>query len=269
MSQSASATGAPPVKKRDRTHYLYVAVIVAVLAGIVVGLAAPELGKALKPLGTGFVALIKMMISPVIFCTIVLGIGSIRQAAKVGKVGGLALLYFIAMSTVALIIGLVVGNILHPGQGLVISEAGRAAAEKAASGEAQTTAEFLLGIIPTTLVSPLIGESVLSTLFVALFVGFAVQSLGSSGQAVLRGIKHFERVVFRVLSMIMWAAPIGAFGAIAAVVGETGWTALAALGQIMLGFYLTCFLFVVLVLGTLLRLVTGLSIFKLMRYLAR
>ncbi len=269
VSQSASANGAPPVKKRDRTHYLYVAVIVAVLAGIVVGLAAPELGKALKPLGTGFVALIKMMISPVIFCTIVLGIGSIRQAAKVGKVGGLALLYFIAMSTVALVIGLLVGNILHPGQGLVISEAGRAAAEKAASGEAQTTAEFLLGIIPTTLVSPLTGESVLSTLFVALLVGFAVQSLGSSGQAVLRGIKHFERVVFRILAMIMWAAPIGAFGAIAAVVGETGWTALAALGQIMLGFYITCFLFVVLVLGSLLRAVTGLSIFKLMKYLGR
>jgi aerobic C4-dicarboxylate transport protein len=135
---------------------------------------APDLGKALKPLGTGFVDLIKMMISPVIFCTIVLGIGSIRQAAKVGKVGGLALLYFIAMSTVALIIGLVVGNILHPGEGLVISEAGRAAAEKAAGGEAQTTTEFLLGIIPTTLVSPLVGESVLSTLFVALLVGFAI-----------------------------------------------------------------------------------------------
>ena len=269
MSQSASASGAPPVKKRDRTHYLYVAVIVAVLAGIVVGLAAPELGKALKPLGTGFVALIKMMISPVIFCTIVLGIGSIRQAAKVGKVGGLALLYFIAMSTVALVIGLLVGNILHPGQGLVISEAGRAAAEKAATGEAQTTAEFLLHIIPTTLVSPLTGESVLSTLFVALLVGFAVQSLGSSGQAVLRGVKHFERVVFRILSMIMWVAPIGAFGAIAAVVGETGWSALAALGQIMLGFYITCFLFVVLVLGSLLRAVTGLSIFKLMKYLGR
>jgi aerobic C4-dicarboxylate transport protein len=255
--------------KRDRTHYLYIAVIVAVVAGVVVGLVAPGTGKALKPLGTGFVELIKMMISPVIFCTIVLGIGSIRQAAKVGKVGGLALVYFVAMSTVALFIGLLVGNILHPGQGLVISDAGRAAAEKAASGEAQTTTEFILGIIPTTLVSPLTGESVLSTLMVALLVGFAVQSLGSSGQAVLRGVKHFERVVFRVLAMIMWLAPIGAFGAIAAVVGETGWSALAALGQIMLGFYLTCFLFVVLVLGTLLRIVTGLSIFKLMKYLGR
>ena len=256
-------------RRRDRTHFLYLAVIVAVLAGIVVGFVAPDVGKALKPLGTGFVDLIKMMISPVIFCTIVLGIGSIRQAAKVGKVGGLALVYFLTMSTVALIIGLVVGNVLHPGEGLVISEAGRAAAEKAAGGEAQTTTEFLLGIIPTTLVSPLVGESVLSTLFVALFVGFAVQALGNAGKPILRGIKHFERVVFRILAMIMWVAPIGAFGAIAAVVGETGWSALAALGQIMLGFYLTCFLFIVIVLGALLRVVTGLSIFKLMKYLAR
>ena len=267
---SVSTTGAQlPVKRRDRTHYLYIAVIVAVIAGVGVGLVAPEVGKALKPLGTAFVDLIKMMISPVIFCTIVLGIGSIRQAAKVGRVGGLALLYFVAMSTVALVIGLLVGNLLHPGDGLVISEAGRAAAEKAASGEAQSTGEFLLGIIPTTLLSPLTGESVLSTLLVALLVGFAVQGLGNSGQAVLRGIKHFERVVFRVLSMIMWVAPIGAFGAIAAVVGETGWSALAAIGQIMLAFYITCFLFVVIVLGSLLRFVTGLSIFKLMKYLAR
>jgi aerobic C4-dicarboxylate transport protein len=210
-----------------------------------------------------------MMISPVIFCTIVLGIGSIRQAAKVGKVGGLALLYFVAMSTVALVIGLLVGNILHPGQGLAISEAGRSAAQKAASGEAQSTTDFLLHIIPTTLFSPLTGDSVLSTLMVALLVGFAVQALGSPGQAVLRGIKLVEKVVFCVLSMIMWLAPIGAFGAIAAVVGQTGWSALAALGQIMLGFYITCFLFIVVVLGTLLRLVTGLSIFKLMKYLTR
>ena len=269
VSTTAPDGASPPVKKRDRSHVLYIAVIVAVIAGVIVGLVAPGLGKALKPLGTGFVDLIKMMISPVIFCTIVLGIGSIRQAAKVGKVGGLALLYFVAMSTVALVIGLLVGNVLHPGEGLVISEAGRAAAEKAATGEAQSTSEFLLGIIPTTLFSPLVGESVLSTLLVALLVGFAVQALGAPGQAVLRGVKHLEKVVFKVLSMIMWLAPVGAFGAIAAVVGETGWSALAAIGQIMLGFYITCFLFVVLVLGALLRAVTGLSIFKLMRYLGR
>jgi aerobic C4-dicarboxylate transport protein len=261
----------PPAKKHDRTHYLYIAVIVAVVLGVIVGLVAPGVGKSLAPLGTGFVNLIKMMISPVIFCTIVLGIGSIRQAAKVGKVGGLALIYFVVMSTVALIIGLVVGNILQPGSGLAIPQAGLAAAHQAASGggEAGGTVGFLLKIIPTTLVSPLVGDSVLSTLFVALLIGFAIQALGNSGQAVLRGIKHFERVVFRVLSMIMWLAPIGAFGAMAAVVGATGWSALAALGQIMLGFYITCLLFVVIVLGALLRMVTGLNIFSLLKYLGR
>ncbi len=255
--------------RRDRTHYLYLAVIVAVLAGIVVGLVAPETGKALKPLGTGFVNLIKMMISPVIFCTIVLGIGSIRQAAKVGKVGALALGYFLSMSTVALIIGLLVGNILHPGEGLTISESAREAGRATVGGEAQGTTEFLLGIIPKTLVSPLVGDSVLQTLFVALLVGFAIPALGQSGQALLRGVKHAERLVFRVLSVIMWVAPIGAFGAMAAVVGATGWSALVELGKLMIGFYITCALFIVLVLGLILRLVTGINIFALMRYLAR
>ena len=117
--------------------------------------------------------------------------------------------------------------------------------------------------------SPLVGELVLQTLFVALLIGFAIQGLGKSGQAVLRGVKHFERVVFRVLAMIMWVAPIGAFGAIAAVVGATGWSAIAALGQIMLGFYVTCALFIVVVLGAILKLFTGVSIFSLMKYLAR
>jgi aerobic C4-dicarboxylate transport protein len=271
MSQSATthSPGAGQAGKRDRTHMLYIAVIVAVVLGVIVGLVAPDFGKSLAPLGTAFVNLIKMMISPVIFCTIVLGIGSIRQASKVGKVGGLALLYFIVMSTVALIIGLVVGNILHPGSGLAISAAGRAAAQTAATSAPGSTTDFLLGIIPTTLVSPLVGPSVLSTLFVALMIGFAIQALGSSGQAVLRGIKHFERVVFRVLSMVMWVAPIGAFGAIAGVVGATGWSALLALGQIMLAFYITCFLFVVIVLGGLLRFVAGLNIFSLLKYLGR
>ncbi|MGE0299497.1 cation:dicarboxylate symporter family transporter [Pseudonocardia sp.] len=266
---SAPTTSSPPGRRADRTHYLYIAVIVAVFAGIVVGFAWPSVGVALKPLGTAFIDLIKMMISPIIFCTIVLGIGSIRKAATVGKVGGLALGYFLAMSTVALIIGLVVGNVLHPGEGLVVTDATRSAAEKAAAGEAQGTVDFLLGIIPTTLFSPLTGESVLQTLFVALLIGFAVQAIGKPGQAVLRGVKLVEKVVFRVLAMIMWVAPIGAFGAIAAVVGATGWSALAALGQIMFGFYLTCFLFVVIVLGLLLRSVTGIGIFSLFRYLAR
>jgi aerobic C4-dicarboxylate transport protein len=244
-------------------------VIVAVALGILVGLIWPDFGVSLRPLGTGFVNLIKMMISPVIFCTIVLGIGSIREAATVGKVGGLALLYFLVMSTVALIIGLIVGNIVSPGSGLEISQEARAAAEEAAATEHQSTVDFLIGIIPTTLVSPLVGDNVLQTLFVALLIGFALQALGDSGKAALRGVKHFERVVFRVLSMVMWVAPIGAFGAIAAVVGATGVDVLASLATLMGAFYLTCFLFIVVFLGLLLKAITGVGIFALMKYLAR
>jgi aerobic C4-dicarboxylate transport protein len=267
---SATTNGPPPPpQRRDRTHYLYIAVIVAVILGIAVGLLAPKVGVALNPLGTGFVALIKMMISPVIFCTIVLGVGSIRRAATVGKVGGLALVYFLIMSTVALAIGLVVGNLIQPGAGLNLSAAAKAAGMKAAGGQPQGTVDFLLGIIPTTLVSPLTAGNVLQTLFVALLIGFAIPSLGHSGEAILRGVKHFERLVFRVLAMIMWAAPIGAFGAMAAVVGATGWKALVSLAQIMLGFYLTCLIFVVVLLGLILRVAAGINILSLLRYLGR
>jgi aerobic C4-dicarboxylate transport protein len=255
---------------RDRTHYLYLAVIAAVVLGVVVGLVAPHFAVQLKPLGTGFVNLIKMMISPIIFCTIVLGIGSVRQAAKVGKVGGLALGYFLVMSTVALAIGLVVGNLIHPGAGLHLTKAAAAAGAKAAGGQAATgTVDFLLNVIPTTLFSALTQSQVLQTLLVALLVGFAVQSMGRSGEPVLRAIGHLQRLVFRIMSMIMWVAPVGAFGAIAALVSATGWKGLAGLAQIMAGFYATCLIFVVLVLGTLLWTVARVNVVALLRYLAR
>lgn len=259
----------PTPVRNDRTHFLYIAVIVAVLLGIGVGLVFPDAGVELKPLGTGFVALIKMMISPVIFCTLVLGIGSVRQAASVGKVGGLALGYFLVMSTVALGIGLVVGNLVQPGSGLQLTDKARAAGQAAAGAEAEGTTEFLLGIIPTTMISSVTSGEVLQTVFVALLVGFAVQAMGDKGRPILAGIEHLQRLVFKVLAMIMWAAPIGAFGAIAAVVGATGTDALVSLAKIMLAFYATCLIFVLLVLGSLLRAVTGISIFSLLRYLAR
>ncbi|MGY1590716.1 cation:dicarboxylate symporter family transporter [Geodermatophilus sp. SYSU D00708] len=261
----------PPRARRDRTHWLYLAVIGAVIAGIVVGFAFPEFAVGLKWLGTAFVGLIKMLIGPVIFCTIVIGIGSIRQAAKVGRVGGLALGYFLLMSTVALAIGLVVGNLLHPGDGLQLSEAlrgqGAELAETAEGGGGTT--DFLLGLIPTTLLSALTEGSVLQALLVALLVGFAIQAMGRSGEPLLRGVGHLQRLVFRILAMIMWVAPIGAFGAIAAVVGETGIDALKSLAVIMLGFYATCAVFVVVVLGLLLRLVAKVNVFSLLRYLGR
>lgn len=273
MSQypdSAVETGVQPDRpRRDRTHYLYIAVIAAMVLGALVGLIWPEVGKELKPLGTGFVELIKMMITPVIFCTIVLGIGKVKAAAQVGKVGGLALAYFITMSTVALAIGLVVGNIVQPGAGLHLTDEIAASGQKQVAGEAETTTEFLLGIIPDTLLSSLTSGQVLQALLVAVLVGFALQKMGPAGEPVLRGVKHVERLVFRLMAMIMWVAPVGAFGAIAAVVGATGVDALKSLALIMIAFYVTCALFVFVVLGTILRVVTGFSVFALLRYLGR
>ncbi len=255
-------------RKRDKTHYLYLAVIVAVALGILVGFLFPGFAKGLKPLGDGFVNLIKMMITPIIFCTIVIGVGSVAKAAKVGKVGLMALFYFIIMSTFALAIGLVVGNILHPGTGLHLNPADVKSVQKSATG-AEGPVDFLLGIIPKTFVSAFTEGEVLQALLVALLVGFALQKLGPKGAPILRGIEHIQRLVFRVLAMIMWAAPIGAFGAIAAVVGATGWAALKSLAVIMLGFYATCLVFVFVVLGIVLWLGARVFIWNLLRYLGR
>lgn len=248
----------------DKHTWLYVSVIIAVVLGAVVGLVAPDFGKALEPLGKAFVGLIKMMIAPIIFCTIVVGVGSIAKAATVGKIGGLALGYFMIMSTFALAIGLVVGNIIHPGEGLNMS-----GSSYEVTGEAKGTTEFVLGIIPTTFFAPLTGENVLQVLFIALLTGFAVQALGKRGAPIITVVKHLQTLVFRILGMILWLAPIGAFGAIAAVVGKTGVAAIWSLGLLMVAFYITCFLFVVVVLGTLLRVVTGVNIFSLIKYLGR
>ncbi len=254
--------------RKDRSKYLYVAVIVAVGLGILVGWLFPDFAVKLQPLADGFIALVRMMIQPIIFCTVVLGVGSVASAARVGKVGGLALGYFLAMSTVALAIGLVVGNIIKPGAGLSLSGELAKQGKAQASGEGSTT-DFILGIIPTSLFSALTSGEVLQALFVALLVGFALLAMGPSAQPVLRGLEHLQRVVFRVLAMVMWAAPIGAFGAIASVVGATGFDALKGLLLLMGAFYLTCFLFVFVVLGALLKVVTGINVLSLLKYLAR
>ena len=269
-SGSATADQAAPAR-RDRTHWLYIAVIVAVILGIIVGFAFPDFAVGLKWLGTAFVGLIRMLIDPVIFCTIVLGIGAIRKAASVGRIGGLALAYFLVMSTVALTIGLIVGNLLHPGEGLQISDAlrGQGADLATTAEEGGSTTEFVIGLIPTTLLSALTEGSVLQALLVALLVGFAIQSLGPAGEPLLRGVGYLQKLVFRILAMVMWAAPIGAFGAIAAVVGETGLDALKSLGMLMLAFYITCAVFVFGILGLILWTVSKVNVFALLKYLAR
>lgn len=260
-----------PRTSTDRTHWLYLAVIAAVIAGVIVGLTAPGVGKSVAVLGTMFVNLIKMMITPVIFCTIVLGIGSVRKAATVGKVGGLAFGYFLVMSTFALGIGLLVGNLLHPGSSLKITatSATKGAELAGKAHESGGLMDFIQHIIPTSLFSALTEGNVLQALFVALLAGFATQALGEKGEPIVRGVEHLQRLIFKILVMVLWLAPIGAFGAIANVVAQTGWGAVTNLLTLMLGFYLTCVIFIFGVLGLLLRVVVGASIFKLVRYLAR
>ncbi|WP_194836237.1 cation:dicarboxylate symporter family transporter [Nocardia sp. XZ_19_369] len=267
MSQ---ATPAAPPRKRDRTHWLYIAVIIAVIAGILVGWLAPGFGVSVAPLGSIFVDLIKMMIAPVIFCTIVLGIGSIRSAATVGKVGGLTIAYFMVMSTAALIIGLVVGNVISPGTGLNVGENAKAVKSLTDTAhKAGGTWDFFSGIVPDSLLSALTQGSTLQALFVALLVGFAVQAMGKTGEPILRGVALLQKLVFRILVMILWLAPIGAFGAIANLVGKSGLDAVLKLATLMIAFYLTCLIFVFGVLGVLLWAVARVSVLKLVRYLAR
>jgi len=280
MSRSAAPSlpgstpvGPPPSGRRDKTHWLYTAVIVAALLGIAFGFAFPGkdgLAVQFKPLGTGFVSLIKMVITPIIFCTIVLGIGSVRKAASVGKVGGMALGYFTVMSTFALGIGLVIGNVVKPGSGLHLTAAvAKSGQAQSTGGGAETFPQFLLSLIPDTLVSSLTTGKVLQALFVGLLVGFALQSMGERGVPVLRGVGHLQKLVFKVLAMVMWVAPVGVFGAMAAMVGATGTDALLSLGKVMLAFYATCALFIFVVLGTVLRAGTGISILRLLKYLGR
>ena len=249
----------------DKHTWLYVSVIIAVVLGATVGLIWPDFAKELEPVGKAFVNLIKMMIAPIIFCTIVVGVGSIAKAATVGKIGGLALLYFMIMTTFALFIGLVVGNIIHPGEGLNMT----GVEYDTSNLEAKTTTEFIMGIIPTTFFSAFTGESVLQVLFIALLVGFALQKMGAKGAPIMSAVKNLQALVFRILGMILWLAPIGAFGAIAAVVGKTGFAAIVSLGILMIAFYITCAVFIFGILGTMLYAVARINILSLMKYLGR
>lgn len=268
------------MKHKSHSALLYILVIIGAVAGIVLGLAWPAAGVAMKPLSTVFIALIKMMIVPVIFCTIVTGVGSIAKAATVGKVGGLAFGYFMVMSTVALVLGLVVGNILKPGEGLDVHALIQGSSPQTAAvlGSAKESAPtdgtspivaFLLGIIPHSLLTPFTDGDVLAGLLIAVLVGFAIQGMGERGRPLLRGVEHVQVLVFRLLAMVMWTAPIGAFGGLAALLGAAGWEALLSLVVVMFGFYLTCAIFVFLVLGLFLYAVARINVFKLFAYLGK
>ncbi|KTB85900.1 dicarboxylate/amino acid:cation symporter [Pseudomonas syringae] len=248
---------------------LYFQVIVAIVIGILIGHFYPDTGKALKPLGDGFIKLIKMVIAPIIFCTVVSGIAGMQSMKSVGKTGGYALLYFEIVSTIALLIGLIVVNVVQPGAGMNIDVSTLDASKIAAyvtAGQDQSIVGFILNVIPNTIVGAFANGDILQVLMFSVIFGFALHRLGAYGKPVLDFIDRFAHVMFNIINMIMKLAPIGAFGAMAFTIGAYGVSSLVQLGQLMICFYITCVLFVVFVLGAIAR-AHGFSIFKLVRYI--
>ena len=248
---------------------LYVQVIVAIAIGILLGHYYPETGVALKPLGDGFIKLIKMVIAPIIFCTVVSGIAGMQSMKSVGKTGGYALLYFEVVSSIALLIGLFVVNVVQPGAGMHIDVATLDASKIAAyatAGANQSIVGFLLNVIPNTIVGAFANGDILQVLMFSVIFGFALHRLGAYGKPVLDFIDRFAHVMFNIINMIMKLAPLGALGAMAFTIGAYGVGSLVQLGQLMLCFYITCVLFVLVILGGIAR-AHGFSILRFIRYI--
>lgn len=248
---------------------LYVQVLTAIVIGVVLGHFYPSLGADMKPLGDGFVKLIKMIIAPVIFCTVVLGIAGMEDMKKVGKTGGLALLYFEIVSTIALVIGLVIVNLVQPGAGMHIDPSTldtKGIAAYTAPGKMQSTTEFLLAIIPSSAIDAFAKGDILQVLLFSLLFGFALHKFGGRGTLVFDVIEKTSHVLFGIVGIIMKAAPVGAFGAMAFTIGKYGIGSLLSLGKLMGTFYLTCLVFIFAVLG-LISLIHGFSIWKFIKYI--
>ncbi|MEM4986351.1 dicarboxylate/amino acid:cation symporter [Collimonas sp. H4R21] len=248
---------------------LYVQVLTAIVIGVVLGHLYPETGAAMKPLGDGFIKLIKMIIAPVIFCTVVIGIAGMEDMKKVGKTGGLALLYFEIMSTVALILGLVVVNVWHPGTGMHVDLSAldtKSIAAYTGPGKMESASDFLFHIIPSSFVDAFAKNEILQVLLIAILFGFALHKFGGRGTLVFDFVEKFSHVLFGMVGLIMKVAPIGAFGAMAFTIGKYGLGSLLSLGQLMGAFYLTCLLFIFGVLGVVAK-VHGFSIWKFVKYI--
>jgi aerobic C4-dicarboxylate transport protein len=248
---------------------LYLQVITAIVAGVLLGHFWPATGEAMKPLGDGFIKLIKMIIAPIIFCTVVVGIAGMEDMKKVGKTGGLALLYFEIVSSLALVIGLVIVNVVAPGTGMHIDA--KALDTKAISaytgpGKLVGTVDFLLGVIPVSVVDAFAKGEILQVLLFSVLFGFALHTFGGRGTLVFDVIEKISHVLFRIVGFIMRVAPIGAFGAMAFTIGKYGVGSLLSLGQLMATFYATCLVFVFGVLGLIAR-AHGFSVWKFVRYI--
>ena len=256
-------------QKKPWYRALYAQVVIAILLGIALGHFYPDIATSFKPLADGFIKLIKMVIGPIIFCTIVHGIAGSDNLRQVGSVGAKALGYFMVMTIFAMVIGLVVVNIHQPGVGmnLEVGSADPASAPLPAAAKADTgVTGFLLGIIPKTFSSAFADGNILQVLLVSLLCAFALAGLGEKGRAITHAIEQLSSMFFSIINMIVKLAPLGAFGAMAYTVGEHGVEALVKLGSLMLGFYLTCVLFIFVVLWGVMRWV-GLSLWAFLRYI--
>ena len=248
---------------------LYFQVLFAIFIGILLGSFFPTLGAQMKPLGDGFIKLIKMMIAPIIFCTVVVGIAGMEDMKKVGKTGGLALLYFEVVSTLALLIGLVIVNVIRPGVGMNVDPRSldtKALAAYTGPGKLQTTTEFLLNVIPSSVGDAFAKGDILQVLLFALLFGFALHKFGGRGSVVFDLIERTSQVLFGIVGIIMKVAPLGAFGAMAFTIGAYGLGSLASLAKLMATFYTTCLVFIFVVLGIIARL-HGFSLWRFIRYI--
>jgi aerobic C4-dicarboxylate transport protein len=248
---------------------LYVQVLIAITIGVLLGYYVPDFAVKLKPLGDGFIKLIKMMIAPIIFCTIVTGIAGMQNTKKIGRVGLKAILYFEVATTIALIIGLIVINVLKPGAGMNVDVStldNESVKNYITEGKTDSVGDFLIHIIPENIVNALSTSNILQVLFFSVLLGFALSKIGDKAGPLLKGIQSLEDGLFAIIKMIMKIAPLGALGAMAFTIGKYGLGSLAQLGQLMGSFYITCIVFIVFVLGGFLKM-AGFNLFRLLAYI--
>jgi aerobic C4-dicarboxylate transport protein len=255
--------------RRPLYHHLYFQVVCAILIGVVLGHFYPALAVKMQPLGEAFIKTIKMLIAPIIFCTVVHGIASMNDMKKVGRVGLKALVYFEVVTTLALIVGLVIGNLWQPGAGMNVDPStldAKSIQNYATQAKSQNTVDYLLHIIPATVVGAFSEGEILQVLFISILFAFALHLAGDRGKPVLAVIESAAHVFFGIVGIVMRAAPLGAFGAMAFTIGKYGIVSLASLAELMAAFYATCLIFVFAVLGTIARL-AGFSILRFLRYI--
>ncbi|BET97974.1 dicarboxylate/amino acid:cation symporter [Xenorhabdus taiwanensis] len=257
------------LKKKPLYQILYVQVIFAILLGIALGHFYPDIGTSLKPLGDAFIKIVKMIIAPVIFLTVVTGIAGMNNIKKVGNVAAKSMLYFLTFSTLALVMGLIIANIVRPGDGLNISPDSLDSSKVIGYVEKaheSSIVDFLMNIIPETIVSPLVNGNILQVLFISVMFGIALAATGKRGEPVLAFLQHLSEPIFKMVGILMKLAPIGAFGAMAFTIGKYGIASIGNLMMLIVTFYITSLLFVLIILGAVAK-YNGFSIIQLIKYI--